>query len=64
VPKARKSNSRRRSLLFSKKYSHKTVPLRVKLQQAQMSSLLEKQLTYYEELEKQVYADLEDKTVD
>ncbi|GAI74521.1 unnamed protein product [marine sediment metagenome] len=62
MPKARKSDGRRRGTRFKKKYSHKVIPLRIKPQLPRMSSLLAKQLTFYDELEKQVYADLEEKT--
>ena len=64
MPKARKSNSRRRRNRFERKYSHTVIPLRIKPQLPRMSSLLDKQLTYLDELEKQVYEDLETKTVD
>ena len=59
MPKARKSNGRRRRTRFEEKYSHTVIPLRIKPQIPRMSSLLDRQLTILDELEKQVFASLE-----
>ena len=62
MPKARTSNSRRRRSRFQRKYSHTVIPLRIKRLINGMNARLGRQLTFLDELEKQVYEDLEGKS--
>jgi len=63
VPKAKKSTAQRRILRFHEKFSHKTVPIRFKYYLSRMSSLLRTELINLDELERQIYADLDSKSV-
>lgn len=63
MPKARKSDGRRRRSRFKKKYTHHVTPLQVKALLDEAESLLEEWLINYDAVEVQALADLEVKLV-